>query len=308
MMSLHGKFVNGNSNQTEDAEPQQETPTQQQEPAGWLTIPPILKQFTFGGFTEPQEQDEEPDEEIPGEYLIGLRTERNQQIIHKKLVYFDDKEYSLVIYSKDEVYITLIFDSTVDQLNNTQFYMDLKQNILDPSIEEITTTCILGSINGSLGSLKSLNKFMSTPLDSDFFFVIYDVQQGWYKSSLPYLLTNSTMKLHNAMIYLHDKLTGLFIVKNNRDFFTENNLMDEYFHKFTSNKSNDWMFYYIRHDSKVILIIKNLNRHAKATKKVSPDEGGFISKFTEGIHLGFLDILGEDVKSWLDVFGSNGEI
>lgn len=315
MKTLHGMFINSNeANSSSEAtngenEATQSTPAGATEPQpySWLSIPPLLKNLHFRG-SESTETDIDTEIETPGDYLVGWKSsDGDENKIYKKLVYFNGIEHSLVIYRKEDIYITLIYDFNAEKLDNPKFYQTLQEEILDPSIEEISQTCLNASVNGSLASLKSLNKYMQAPLDSDFFFVIYDVEAGWFKSSLPYLPLQLDSKLSNAMIYLHDQLTGLFVVDNNRDFFLKQNLMNEYFHKFTSSKSSDWMFYCIRHKSKIILIVKNQNRN-KPIKKIQPDETGLMGKFAGAVNLGFLDNLGDDVKSWLEIFSTNGEV
>lgn len=306
MKSLHGMFINSEGQTAVESATDSQPDTSKSGLTSWFSVPPVLKNFHFDT-PSLTEREEDIEDDLSGEYLIGLQQVDQGYEISRKSFYFNEVEYSVVIYNKESIFVTLLFELDSKKLTDNKFYEKLQSEILDPSIEEINQSCINTSINGSLASLNSLRKYVPTQLDSEFFFVVYDVDEGWFKSSLPYLPAKSITKLNKAMIYLHDQLTGLFIVKNNRKFFLENDLMNEYFHKFTSNKANDWMFYYIKHNAKVILIIKNQNK-GKTAKKLPVEESGILGKLSSGANLGFLDNLGDDVKSWFEKFSSSGEL
>ncbi|KAK6463201.1 hypothetical protein DFJ63DRAFT_312524 [Scheffersomyces coipomensis] len=339
--------------------------------SSWLQMPPLLKSLRLGGTVEPvispsmngdNDDEEEIEEENTGEYLIGSKFDlvSNSNSVYRKLVYLtttsdtDDTgtefEYSLIIYKKDDIVITLIYDSSYDQLDKLEFYETLAQDTLIPSIDEIGNSVLGGSFIGS--SVGSLNGIINeNDVDNDFFFVVFDKAQGWVKSSLPYLPHininddennhKALIMYQSAMFYLHDQLTSLFLMQRNNNFFTDNK-MNEYFHKFTSNKQNDWMLYYIKYKDKFIIIIKNHNHSAKKKRKsiayrklsvVPPSVstspilngeeqqqleggntgeggvagGGLLNRITDYTHLGFLDNLGDDVKYWLDGFTTTSE-
>lgn len=108
-----------------------------------------------------------------------------------------------------------------------------------------------------------------------------------------------------ALYYLHDQLSNIF-----QPTFFENQL-HEFFHKFTSNKLNDWMFYYIKYQDKYIIIMKNKSKNTTSTltnnqlsASVPPTiERSIVNRISEGVldyaKLGFLENLGDDVKYWL---------
>ncbi|ODV80325.1 uncharacterized protein CANTADRAFT_89886 [Suhomyces tanzawaensis NRRL Y-17324] len=340
-------------------------PVEAQTESTWLSMPPLLKSLRLGenqlqhdnpAVSQGGTEDEDYEEEDYGEFLTGAKQDINggTSVIHRKLVYLpteirdrngdlreEQREYLLVIFTKLDILITLIYESSNAQLDNVEFFENLSKELLSPAIEEISNLITGGSIIGnSLGSLKSLNGILKSPaneIDSEFFFVVYDGQEGSIQTSLPYLpnITIPTLKLsltdraivkyQGAMFFLHEQLSSVFLMSQNKDFFNSNE-MNEYFHKFTSNKTTDWMFYYIKHKGKYIIIIKNHNRHSKSAKRASiaatnirkasvVAENGTGSsvfhKITDGAYdyaqLGFLDNLGVDVKYWLESFSHSGE-
>lgn len=343
------------------------------ERAGWLPVPSIFKSLSLGGGTAENEEQipsnaslegEEDDDEDSGHFLIGTKVNEfnHQKEIYRKLVYLNtnvsdlqgnytqrELEYLLVVYGKDDIYITLVYDSSNPELDNVDFYEELAEDTLIPSINEINNSILGGSMmGGSVASLKSLKGILTTDdIDSDFFFVAYDGDEGSIKSSLPFLpiikvnldepLNKSVVRYQSAIYYLHDQLASIFLMQSNKDFFS-NNMMNEYFHKFTSNKLNDWMFYFIKHNNKYIIVIKNHNHNAKSAKRKSvtairaqslvsspatvasdPSNNiannvngpGLLNRITDGVadyaHLGFLDNLGDDVKYWLAGFTHGDE-
>ncbi|KAK6198002.1 uncharacterized protein RJT21DRAFT_131647 [Scheffersomyces amazonensis] len=338
---------------------------------GWLSVPPLLKNLSLSGAGNTENEtivenaipndddDDEIEEENTGEYLIGSKFDlsTNTNTVFKKLVYLktkvddnkeEEREYQLVIFKKDDIILTLVYESGWDQLDNIEFYETLAQDTLSPAIDEIDNSVLGASIIGtSVGSLNGIIR--KNELDNDFFFIVFDKEEGWIKSSLPYLPhinlneeeNKPLIRYQSAIFYLHDQLTSLFLMQRNNNFFTHNK-MGEYFHKFTSNKQNDWMFYYIKHKGKFIIIIKNRNHSTKKKRKsiayrklsvVPPSitsnmsspisngheqlesqvvdtslmpelDDGILHRISDYAHLGFLDNLGDDVKYWLAEFSS----
>lgn len=320
----------------------------------WLSMPPFIRSYVanentatesengaqVGNTNDLQDEDvdednEDEEEEQLGEYLIGLQTGNILQRITRRLVYLptrtkgeDDnieliqQEYQLVVYTKDDIYITLIYKtSSTNQLENVEFYNELQHDILLPTIQEIQTQIISGSlINTSISSLKSIAGLLPPgDIDQEFFYVIFDPERSSFQTSLPYLpnilpvatgKSTPATRYQMAMYYLHDQLINLFLIQ--QDSFLMGNKLNEYFHKFTSNKLNDWMFYYIRHQNKFIIIIKNKNKAgSKRETNAKIVERSLLNKISDGIvdytKLGFLDNLGDDVKYWLGQQVENGE-
>lgn len=300
----------------------------------WYSIPPMLRNISSRLTLQPEDPDsgnlDEESEEEPsdqGEYLIGLT---NDSTIERRLVYMkttvskdgvkveEEREHLLVVFRRLDFYITLVLDSSNTKLDNNDFYETLQHEVFNPAIDELYYSVINGSMLGSTGSIRSLNGLIRqqpTEVDNDFFFTIYDSIDGSVKSSLPYLPTVTGIdtpraKYQSAMFYLHDQLSQLFLMQRNKDFFNLESKMDEYFHKFTSNKLNDWMFYYFRHKEKFIIIIMNRNR-AKAKKKGPAPNQTMLNRISDGVYdytnLGFLENLGDDVKVWLEGFISSGD-
>ncbi|KAG7662127.1 CCZ1 [[Candida] subhashii] len=335
MMALGNQFTSAGA-------VQQEVPVQPDaQEQGWLSMPQFLRPYvgTEAEATtlldeanvEPNhdsedEEDEDEEVEAAGSYVIGLQTENFLQNISRRLVYIPtqmkvdqdiksiEREYQLVVFTRDDIYITLIYESSAThQLDKVEFYEQLQHDILLPTIQEIQNSMIGGSlINTSISSLRSIAGLLpSEEVDQDFFYVIFDPEKPWFQSSLPYLpnITNdrattptATTRYQMAMYYLHDQLTNLFLIQQS-EFFQTDNKLNEYFHKFTSNKLNDWMFYYIRHKNKFIIIIKNRNKTNRTNANTKIVEKSLLDKISDGIvdyaHLGFLDNLGDDVKYWL---------
>lgn len=363
------------------------TPNEDSSIGNWLTIPSYLKPF---GQTNPHQNpaylntsdeqvndngslNNETNDESDGNFIIGLSKDVNSNnTIHKRLVYlnsmvknddgrliFKEREYLLVIYAMDDILVTLIYDSSLDELNQETFYTSLSKVILHPLIEELNNILINGSIIcNSVGSLpRSLDalrmndvKTYTSPgrdVDStnNFYFIIYDTNEGWVKSSLPYLpilnsssntksesgiqLNKANLKYKSAIFHLHDQLSDIFIAQKNNDFFNGDS-MNEFFHKFNSSKHFDWMFYYIKYNNRFIIIIKSRNRNHRITTKRNttaiPKKSNTLAssssttsanqqhrslilhQITDYAHLGFLNNLGDDVKLWLESFGLEGEV
>ncbi|EGV62444.1 vacuolar fusion protein ccz1 [Yamadazyma tenuis] len=301
------------------------------EPSNWLKIPTY---FQFGSDAEPVSEirvEESPS--IPGSYVIGLvRDKTGTEIIQRKLVYLDTKmkngqgevvqeerEYSLVIYEKDGIYMTLIYNSSMAELDDPQFYSKLSKNTIIPTLDE-SADFLQGTdmMESSVGSLtKSINESAADQVDSDFFFVIYDEQEKHIKSSLPYLplpinleevnqADKSALNIRSAMFYLHDQLLDLFFLQKTE--FLKNNHLNEYFHKFSTNKINDWMFYYIKYEEKYIIIIRNINHNNafKRRRHLAQVKSGVSVVSENVIKVDFLDNLGDDVKLWFENYMING--
>lgn len=300
------------------------TPNQDSSIGNWLTIPSYLKPFgqtnvhqNPANLNTSNEQvndsgslNDDTNDESDGNFIIGLSKDVNSNnIIQKRLVYlnsmvknddgeliFKEREYLLVIYAMNDILITLVYDSSLDELNQETFYTNLSKVILYPLIEELNNLLINGSnISNSVGSLpRSLDALrmndvrtyvspgQDVDLTNNFYFIIYDTKEGWVKSSLPYLpildsslntksendiqLIKANVKYKSAIFHLHDQLSDIFIAQKNNDFFNGDN-MNEFFHKFNSSKHFDWMFYYIKYNNRFIIIIKSRNRNHKITSK-----------------------------------------
>lgn len=317
--------------------------------SNWLNVPSYMR---FGKKqpetpqieTEDAESDEEED---TGEYIVGLGRDG---FIHSKLVYLDTvttndqnetlsekREYQLVVFRKASIFISMIYDSSSAELSKVPFFEELSRNVLNPAADEITNVLIGGSIlANSIGSLpvplhgvlgKGSAEMPNPDPEHDFFFVVYDEKEGNVQLSLPWLpipvvptaesddFSRIALRYQNAIFHLHDQLIEVFVNKPNEGFFQPNSSVNEYLHKFSSNKLNDWMFYYIRYRSKFIVIIKNRN-HSKKSAKARPavpeavPPTGMLNQFTDSVYdyasLGFLDSLGDDVKGWLEGFRASG--
>lgn len=249
------------------------------------------------------------------------------------------REYLLVLYAHDGIVQGFIYDSAHELLSQRAFYEDLKWDVCEQTMGIIHECFQMSSgaigLNTSISSLP--NPLMTiitgklvesqTPqyedIDSDFFFIIYDTHEHSYQTSLPYLpnsvpvvdgeAVKVAQSFNNAIFHLHDQLTDHFVVKSAGRIFTEASVVNEHLHKFSSNKSNNWLFYSIRHKNKAIVIIRNYNtkhKHSNKPKTIAKPEGeGLLNQISESVHdyasLGFLDTLGEDVKVWLEKLGRN---
>lgn len=260
-------------------------------------------------------EENEEDEADHNVYLTGPNS---------SLIFFLDtpdgfQQFRLVTYqsNKSGVNITLVFDATFSELDKDSFYQQLSSEVLEVAMEDIegiiTGTNALGN---SLSSLpQSLNgispasqKAQSVDVDSNFFFVTYDMENGSFKSSLPYLPSISPnsigTKFKIVMHHLHNQLIDILVAKRDGEFFTQ--ASTEYFHKFSANKHNDWMLYYLKYQEKYIIIIKNHSKLAKKKKQQNiPDiPPSLLAQITNGVYdyapLGFLDNLGDDIKVWLE--------
>ena len=165
------------------------------------------------------------------------------------------QEHQLVTYHKDDIYVTLVCESSDPKLDLSGFYKSLETSLLNPIIEQIETVALGGSmLQTSVNSIRSL--YVPNDIDQDFYITCNPKQRN-FQSSLPYLphlsnMNSDTLTKYQltALYYLHDQLSNIF-----QPTFFENQL-HEFFHKFTSNKLNDWMFYYIKYQDKYIIIMK----------------------------------------------------
>lgn len=287
----------------------------------WMNMSQIFKNMTLG-VNEPEqaanvtdeshednEEEEEDEQENSGEFIVGLQPDGT---ILKKTVYLtsnegDFQEYRLIILKKDDFYITFIVDSNETQVDVPTFYTEIQTDIFIPVVEQFETLMLNGSVlQSSITTLKTL--YLPNEIDQEFFYIIYDPKQQNIQSSLPYLPYVGELEVDNlvkyqimAIYYLHDQLSKIF------NFLFFNNQLNEFFHKFTSNKLNDWMFYYFRYRERYIIVIKNRSKHV--TNNSNPNtlppvvEKSILNKISEGVldyaTLGFLENLGDDVKYWL---------
>lgn len=337
-----GNEANGHINRTADTV------------SSWLSVPSYMK-FDKKQPDTPQmvtestnsEEEEEEEEEDAGEYVVGLSKDG---FIHSKLVYLDTeitgdngevsserREYQLVVFCKASIFISMIFDSSSAELSTVSFFEELSREVLNPAADEITNVLIGGSIlANSAGSLpiplhgalgRNAGEVPNSDPEHDFFFVVFDQKERNIQLSLPWLpiavvptaegddFSKIAARYQNAIFHLHDQLIEVFLSKPHEGFFQAHSNVNEYLHKFSSNKLNDWMFYYIRYRSKFIVIIKNRN-HSKKSIKARPavpeaiPSSGMLHQFTDSMYdyanLGFLDSLGDDVKGWLEGFRASG--
>lgn len=309
-----------------------------------LPAPPTWWGFRPFGAPAEVEQPENDDDEVAshdelGSFIIGVN---GDETLTRLLVYLptttgdstEIREYLLVLYCHDQLLQGFLFDSSLEQLSHKSFYEELKWDVCEQTMEIFQECFLISSggigLNTSISSLPNPLKTIisgkqpeaSTPLyedvDSDFFFIIFDTQDHSYQSSLPDLpstvpsvdgeVLKLAISLNNAIFHLHDQLADHFVVKSAGRVFTPLSVVNEHLHKFSSNKSNNWLFYSIRHKNKTIIIIRNYStKHKKNAKAIVPSQPenseGFLSNLAGSVqdyaNLGFLDTLGEDVKVWL---------
>ena len=293
--------------------------------SNWLAMPQFIKKLTVGDDNETAElppdqtadinenRSEEDEDDLSGEFIIGLQSDGSilRQVIYLKTTDSIYQEHQLVTYHKDDIYVTLVCESSDPKLDLSGFYKSLETSLLNPIIEQIETVAMGGSmLQTSVNSIRSL--YVPNDIDQDFFYITCNPKQRNFQSSLPYLphLTNMnsdtlTKYQLTALYYLHDQLSNIF-----QPTFFENQL-HEFFHKFTSNKLNDWMFYYIKYQDKYIIIMKNKSKNTTSvltnnqlSASVPPTiERSIVNRISEGVldyaKLRFLENLGDDVKYWL---------
>lgn len=293
--------------------------------SNWLAMPQFIKKLTVGDDNETAElppdqtadinenRSEEDEDDLSGEFIIGLQSDGSilRQVIYLKTTDSIYQEHQLVTYHKDDIYVTLVCESSDPKLDLSGFYKSLETSLLNPIIEQIETVAMGGSmLQTSVNSIRSL--YVPNDIDQDFFYITCNPKQRNFQSSLPYLphlsnMNSDTLTKYQltALYYLHDQLSNIF-----QPTFFENQL-HEFFHKFTSNKLNDWMFYYIKYQDKYIIIIKNKSKNTTSvltnnqlSASVPPTiERSIVNRISEGVldyaKLGFLENLGDDVKYWL---------
>ncbi|KGQ88591.1 hypothetical protein MG1_04845 [Candida albicans GC75] len=293
--------------------------------SNWLAMPQFIKKLTVGDDNETAElppdqtadinenRSEEDEDDLSGEFIIGLQSDGSisRQVIYLKTTDSIYQEHQLVTYHKDDIYVTLVCESSDPKLDSSGFYKSLETSLLNPIIEQIETVAMGGSmLQTSVNSIRSL--YVPNDIDQDFFYITCNPKQRNFQSSLPYLphlsnMNSDTLTKYQltALYYLHDQLSNIF-----QPIFFENQL-HEFFHKFTSNKLNDWMFYYIKYQDKYIIIMKNKSKNTTSTltnnqlsASVPPTiERSIVNRISEGVldytKLGFLENLGDDVKYWL---------
>lgn len=235
------------------------------------------------------------------------------------------REYLLVLYLHGSALIALVYESGLPKLGLPDFYEELKEKLdlaADSLGECVTQTTgqnnhVSSTTDGATESevetngsetssiqTPSANAAMTTPTfgptqspskhspgvssDNDFFYFVYDRVHHSYQSSLPPL--EST-----ALFHLHDQLIDHFLIKKGGNAFASTGAA-EHLHKFSSTKTNDWLFYVVRQEQKFILVIRNYNRRR-------PRESEHVRPVTKSYaHLGFIDSLGDDVRAWLERF------
>lgn len=305
----------------------------------------LVMQYPWTSQSEtPQENTEiVPDtkEEKPA-FVIGLGNTDDVENITSFLVYLNTTldhqneiiEYLLVVYKHGDVVVSLLFPSSVQELSETSFYTTVQEKICEPIIE-LVEECKAISASGMV--LSSSMTTLPTPMDTlihekrevddDFFYIVYDPRDQSYQTSLPFLpapillvqnthteVARVTQQYRNAFFHLHDQIADYFIVKGSANIFDGDCGVKEHLHKFSVNKYNDWLMYFIRYKQKSILIIRNFNSKSKQKSKPRPEpseELVFLSSWAESMygyaHMGFLGSLGEDVRMWLGSFGEQQE-
>ncbi|KAI5957010.1 CCZ1 [Candida jiufengensis] len=268
---------------------------------GWLSMPSFLSKSSVeinnNSIPVPQEHANN------GQFLYGIQEDES---IRRKIVYLpikkdDDvveEEFQLITFVKDDIYITLIYSSIdTNKLDDPNFYHQLTNNVLIPMLDDIEQEVLNSTMSKSINSIKTIN--ISSNIDSDFLYTIFDLKNKTYTSSIPLILTNLSQSKNNQIIInIHNQLieilTGLDLN------------IHEFYHKFKSNQNNDWMFYFIKFKNKLIIILKNKNKFVSSIGNNGNDllvEESVINQITGVVSdyasLGFLDNLGNDVKYWL---------
>ncbi|KAI5963226.1 CCZ1 [Candida pseudojiufengensis] len=270
--------------------------------SGWLSMPNF-----FGKSNDYKPVIQTPQEEMNnGQFLYGIQTD---QTIKRKIVYLPTKiddiikneEYQLITFVKDEIYITLIYSSSfINQLDDPIFYSNLLPT-LNSIYEDIEQESLNSTLSKSINSIKTIN--ISSKIDSEFLYTIFNLKNKSFTSSLPLIINSNKSKNHQIIINIHNQIIEIL---NNLNFLSS---INEFYHKFKSNQNNDWIFYLIKYNFKIIIIIKNKNRYnnhnnhnndkddaSVIEESVLNQITGFVSDYAS---LGFLDNLGSDVKYWL---------
>ncbi|KAG5419914.1 CCZ1 [Candida metapsilosis] len=279
----------------------------------WLSMPAV-----FGNSSETSDAalqiSDTNDEQVSvnsaddmfGRFLYGIQPDRS---IVRKLVYLPTKpiesgtsnkssesEYQLITYFHDDIYITLVYDSSeTTHLDNADFYKHLSSNFFKPFEEEVVSYQA-STLGASTNSVTTLN--LAT-IDNNFLYTVFDFKQMNYASSIPLVLDESSEK-YSTIVNIHNQLIKIC---QNFDFSAH-----EFYHKFTLGNKHDWMSYIIKHGSKLIVIIKNNTKNSSGNSvlgagSISADERTMVNQITglvsDYASLGFLENLGDDVKYWL---------
>lgn len=329
----------------------------------WLTRwrgPELVEENS--SYSEPIESQENDDCQIKGSYLVGnIGTDINTLLAYLPTVSTDGatewREYLLVIYQSDEYVLTFIYESGLIELTSSEFYTNLEKNVFLPMVglvhecknsNGIDLSTSISSIPGPIGLAlndskdrnamikKAESQIQNTDIDSDFFYIIYDIENSSFQTSLPNLSAfdypvseesdrMSTVSDHSkleillqtinasrqkAIFHLHNQLAGQFFVRGQDKTFFTSITSDEHLHKFSSSKKNDWLFYAMKYKSKVIVIIRNYNHKLKPKAPLEP-ANTYLTQVADSVYgaanLGFLDNLGSDVKGWLGRLGTQEE-
>lgn len=313
--------------------------------------------------SEPSNSHDNDEPPIKGAYIVGdIQTDINTLLVYIPTVSTDGakewREYLLVVYQSDEYILTFIYDSGIVELTTADFYVDLERTVLLPMVElvhecknshGIDLSASINSLPGPIGLALSDNRdrnamikkaesqIRSTDIDSDFFYIIYDIKNNSYQTSLPDLSTFAHLAAdesdqhsaltdqskpelltktinasrQRAIFHLHNQLAGQFFVRGQDKTFFTSITSDEHLHKFSSSKRNDWLFYAMKYKDKVIVIIRNYNHKVKPKAPLEP-ANSYLTQVADSVYgaanLGFLDNLGSDVKGWLGRLGTQQEI
>ncbi|KAI5952222.1 CCZ1 [Candida margitis] len=250
-------------------------------------------------------------EDVFGRFLHGMQRDRS---ILRKLVYLPSKkddsdvatnksslesEYQLVTYFHDDIYITLVYDSSdTTRLDDAQFYSHLASTILEPLREEVVQyqASTLGT------STTSMNTLNLATIDGNFLYTVFDFKHMHYTSSIPLVLYQNDDK-YPTIVNIHDQLIK---ISENFDFTAH-----EFYHKFTLGNKHDWMSYIIKYGTKLIVIIKNNSKNNGYANggggggggTIPPEDRTMVNQIaglvSDYASLGFLENLGDDVKYWL---------
>ncbi|GEQ66488.1 hypothetical protein JCM33374_g151 [Metschnikowia sp. JCM 33374] len=275
----------------------------------------------------------ESNTENVGQYLIGLvGDEITRFLVHIPTATLNGSiltiEYSLIVYKRGDIIMVLFYESGIEALEHGSFYSEVAMNMFQPLAEVVSKDVPAVSFPSS-NSTNSLpdpiraavsGKFDERggshhEIDSDFFFIIHDPVKGSYETSLPSLQVIQPIPCHfekqriwlnRVLIHLHDHLINHFILETKERIFNPDGIAYEQLHKFSSSKNNDWLFYSMRHQEKVIIIIRNSNHKAK-TKPLASPQNSYLMNVADSVYgaanLGFLESLGGDVRTWLGGVG-----
>lgn len=306
----------------------------EQIPSSWLPF--------YRGQLQEQTEEEAPvsehssvtsQEPSKGNFVMGPDEDGN---IFLLLVYLpvtkDNKtkieEFLVVLYVEDSILVCMIFESSAQELADPAFYETIRFSVCEAAVE-IINDCVALTAGGMTlqSSISSLPKPVGniingrnenneiSDIDSDFFFIIYDTKEKSFQTSLPWLpqevpqslgkeVAQVSYQYQNAFFHLHDQLADYFVLRQAGLIFSDG-AVKEHLHKYSTNKNNDWLMYFIRHRHKSIVIIRNYNSKHKQKTKINPKDMREASLWTSSIydyaHLGFLDSLGDDVKVWLNL-------